>query len=189
MIPQAAETFFHLPNELIAKKKFIGKSDHRDVYSVSVDFDDEPHFILFNEDSQGVSSYLIVREDVIIGRDSAVIVRSWTRPDIRNKGYLSTLVKFIKDFLKMQVVSDNLHTPSSREFWDRLRKKFEIKTLDTNNSAIIDTDVYSLPSYRLIIESRSPIMRKGLKHNIKKNINEWVDPILIPLICFAEGDV
>jgi hypothetical protein len=189
MIPQASDSFFQVTKDTVSNKMFMGKSDHREIYSTFIIHENEPHFIFFNEDEKGVSSYLIVREDNVFGRDAAIIARSWTRPDVRNKGYLSAIVKFIRDFLKMQVVSDNLQTPSSKMFWDSLKKKFEVKTLDVNSSAIIDADAYSLPSYRLIIESRSSIMREGLKPNTKKNNNKWVDPVLVPLIVFTDGDI
>jgi hypothetical protein len=107
---------------------------------------------------------------------------------VRNKGFLSALVRFLKEFMKMQVVSDDLQTASSKAFWESLRKKFSVRTLDLFNNKILDIDAYSEPSFRLIIESIGTKDRRFVP-NTKKNVKEWVDPVLIPFIVFTDGDI
>jgi GNAT superfamily N-acetyltransferase len=188
MIPQVSDSFFQITKEMAANKKFMGESDHREIYALSTIYNEEDHYVFFNEDEKGVSSYLIIKEQVILGRDSAIIARSWTRPDVRNKGFLSALVRFLKEFMKMQVVSDDLQTASSKAFWESLRKKFSVRTLDLFNNKILDIDAYSEPSFRLIIESIGTKDRRFVP-NTKKNVKEWVDPVLIPFIVFTDGDI
>jgi hypothetical protein len=191
LIPGNSEHVFDLPETIANHGEFIGKSDHREIYSCSFT-NDRKYFIFFNKDEDGISSYLVLYEEAINDRDAAIIVRSWTRKALRNKGYLSALVKFIRDFLKMQVVSDSEHTPSSQAFWVSLSKKFKVRLLNFTTKGIFDGDIYSAykhDNYRLIIESGTIRLGEGFIHHNKKHSGQWKEPFLKPYIYFGDGDI
>lgn len=154
------------------------------------------HYVFFNKDTEGnVTSYVVVNERRIFDRDVAEIVRTWTSSDLQNKGHVSAILKFIRDFSKMSIMSDNEQTPQSRKFWKNLSRKFNVQMIDIETGDISDVDETILYSksqpekYRLFIESYEFIAGVGKIPNSRKSLNEWSDTILLPYVYFEDGDV
>lgn len=195
IIPSNPTAVFKLPDSVILAAKVVGKSDHREIFSAT--FEDKiTHYVFFNKDTEGnVTSYVVVNERRIFDRDVAEIVRTWTRSDLQNKGYVSAILKFIRDFSKMSIMSDDEQTPQSREFWKNLSRKFNVQMIDIETGDISDVDETILYSksrpekYRLFIESYEFIAGVGKIPNSQKSLNEWSDSILLPYVYFEDGDI
>jgi hypothetical protein len=196
LIPPNPSSVFRLPENVIATATIIGKSDHREVFSASFSDRDGEHYSFFNKDSDGaVISFVIVNERHIFDRDVAEVIRSWTRDDLRSKGYVSALLKFIRDFTKMSIISDKEQTPYARDFWRNVARKFHVQMIDMTTGDLYDADeakVYSEKdpdAYRLFVESYEFIIGQGKVPNKRKSLKEWVDPSIIPYIYFEDGDI
>lgn len=186
-IPVNSDAVFKLPDALLKTAKVVGKSEQRDVFSVSFNAEGKLLYVFFNKSGDELSAYVIVEEVELFSRDIAVIKRMWTLPALQKQGYISGLLKFIRDFIKMSIMSDSEQTPSARTFWNSIGNKFDVKVFDLKSGEIkqksefADTDIYSnsaATKYRLFLDSNS----------VKKEIKEWVDPVLTPYCYFEKGD-
>lgn len=184
-IPSNTQDRFDLPKSILINGKFVGKSEGRDVFAASLN--DNKIYIFFNKDETGFQSYVAGIERNIFNRDYLIINRTWTRQDLKQKGYLSGIFKLLKDQLNLSIMSDSSQTPDSRAFWKNIDKKFKVKILNLETgekyerSEVPDDKIYDTEQatqYRLIIESKLN----------KKTITEWIEPILQPYIYFEEGD-
>lgn len=196
MIPSNPTSVFNFPENAVSIAKIVGKSDHREVFSASFVNNNSEHFAFFNKDANGnVVSFVIVNELRIFDRDVAEIVRTWTLDSLQNKGYISALLKFIQDFTKLSIISDKEQTPTARDFWKNVERKFNVQMMDMetgNLYGVDDTQVYSKTDpekYRLFIESYEFVVGVGKIPNKQKSLKEWTDPTLIPYVYFEDGDV
>ena len=164
-----------MPDSVVSIAKVIGKSDHREVFSASFHDSEGEHYSFFNKDDDGnVISFVVVNELHIFDRDIVEVVRTWTRDDLQSKGYVSTLLKFIRDFTKMSIISDNEQTPEARDFWKNVARKFHVQMIDMETGNLNDVDedrMYSKTEpekYRFCVESYEFVIGVGKVSNRQK---------------------
>ncbi len=120
-IDKLPEEHFDMEREFIQKLKnlkLIGQADGRDVFTATRRKDEVIFCSAENVgETKNITAFIYLQKAKVHGISGYILRRSWTRKDLRSKGYVMALVDFVLKYFKKPIISDEKHTEYARNFW------------------------------------------------------------------------
>jgi len=121
-------------------------------------------FIIFNDAQEAVSFVVLQSKSVeMVGEERTIILRSWTRDDMRGKGYATTIYQFLVKKLELKLVCDEKLSADSITMYKQFiqKKKFDkISYYDEKMKKLQDEqpqDLWKTPNkWRIFLENTPP---------------------------------
>jgi hypothetical protein len=153
----------HIPTFESTSGKWIGTMSQEKIY-LSNFFSDYQTFVIFDNNQEAIS-FVCIDDRIdksINGQERNKIVRTWTKPELRRKGYLTIIFRFLIDKLNLKLVSDTHLTQDSIDMYKNLieKKKFLMTTFYNKHTKKfvhcedeIPNDLWTFPNnWRICLE-------------------------------------
>lgn len=127
-------------NADFSEKKKIGEIFENGVFK-SISLSNSNIYLFTLERDDIIICSIVAQDNIKIYNENYLMLRrAWTEPEFRGKGFAINLIRFIRNWSKKKLLSDQEHTDDGIKIWNSLIKRFSVTALDVNTGNRISAE-------------------------------------------------